>query len=158
MSSVKDNRHFCMMPWVHMHLWPAGFTYPCCMSDPNLPVGDTQTQTLQEIWNGPEMRELRLNMLQDKPSDACRRCYELEQNGLGTLRQGSMTKVGPKHWDKVTSTEEDGSAGDVNMAYLDIRFSNLCNLKCRSCGPQFSSSWFEDHKQMYGKLDHPKIR
>ena len=145
------------MPWIHLHLWPAGTTYPCCMSDPNLPVGDTQTQTLQEIWNGPEMRELRLNMLQDKPSDACRRCYELEQNGLGTLRQGSMTKVGPKHWDKVTSTEEDGSAGDVNMAYLDIRFSNLCNLKCRSCGPQFSSSWFEDHKQMYGKLDHPKI-
>jgi len=156
-EKLKNSKHFCMMPWIHLHLWPAGTTYPCCMSDPNLPVGDTQTQTLQEIWNGPEMRELRMNMLQDKPSDACRRCYELEQSGLGTLRQGSMTKVGPKHWDKVTSTEEDGSAGDVNMAYLDIRFSNLCNLKCRSCGPQFSSSWFEDHKQMYGKLDHPKI-
>jgi sulfatase maturation enzyme AslB (radical SAM superfamily) len=40
---------------------------------------------------------------------------------------------------------------------MDIRFSNLCNLKCRSCGPQFSSSWFEDHKSIYGKLDHPKI-
>ena len=144
------------MPWVHMHMWPAGYTYPCCMSDPDLPIGNTQDQSLQEIWNGEQLRNIRLNMLQDKPSKECRRCYELEESGMSTLRTGSLKNY-PKHWDKVNSTEEDGSAGDVNMAYLDIRFSNLCNLKCRSCGPQFSSSWFEDHKQIYGKLDHPKI-
>ena len=40
------------------------------------------------------------------------------------------------HWDKVEATSDDGSGGNVNMAYMDIRFSNLCNLKCRSCGPQ----------------------
>jgi len=139
-----------------MHMWPAGYTYPCCMSDPDLPIGNTQDQSLQEIWNGKQLRNIRLNMLQDKPSKECRRCYELEESGMSTLRTGSLKNY-PKHWDKVNSTEEDGSAGDVNMAYLDIRFSNLCNLKCRSCGPQFSSSWFEDHKQIYGKLDHPKI-
>lgn len=145
-----------MMPWVHMHLWPAGHAYPCCMSDPQLPVGNTQSQSLQEIWNGPEMQKLRLNMLSDKPSAECRRCYELEDNGMSTLRTVSLTNYN-NHWDKVETTADDGSAGDVNMAYMDIRFSNLCNLKCRSCGPQFSSSWFEDHKQIYGELDHPKI-
>ena len=153
---MSESKHFCMMPWVHMHLWPAGYTYPCCMSDPALPVGNTQTQSLQEIWNGPEMRQLRLNMLQDKPSPECRRCYELEDNGMSTLRTGSLENY-KHHQSKVEETSDDGSAGEVNMAYLDIRFSNLCNLKCRSCGPQFSSSWFEDHKQMYGKMDHPKI-
>ena len=137
-------------------MWPAGYTYPCCMSDPDLPIGNTQDQSLQEIWNGEQLRNIRLNMLQDKPSKECRRCYELEESGMSTLRTGSLVNY-PKHWDKVNSTQEDGSAGDVNLAYMDIRFSNLCNLKCRSCGPQFSSSWFEDHKQMYGKLDHPKI-
>ena len=156
-DKLKNSKHFCMMPWIHLHMWPAGTTYPCCMSDPAHPVGDTQTQSLQEIWNGPEMRELRMNMLQDTPSKECRRCYELEENGMGTLRQGSINNFGKNHWDKVEATGDDGSAGDVNMAYMDIRFSNLCNLKCRSCGPQFSSSWFEDHKAIYGKLDHPKI-
>jgi len=155
-DKLKSSKHFCMMPWVHMHMWPAGYTYPCCMSDPDLPIGNTQDQSLQEIWNGEQLRNIRLNMLQDKPSKECRRCYELEESGMSTLRTGSLKNY-PKHWDKVNATEEDGSAGDVNMAYLDIRFSNLCNLKCRSCGPQFSSSWFEDHKQIYGKLDHPKI-
>ena len=155
-EKLKQSKHFCMMPWVHMHMWPAGYTYPCCMSDPDLPIGNTQDQSLQEIWNGEQLRNIRLNMLQDKPSKECRRCYELEESGMSTLRTGSLVNY-PKHWDKVNSTQEDGSAGDVNLAYMDIRFSNLCNLKCRSCGPQFSSSWFEDHKQMYGKLDHPKI-
>ena len=156
-DKLKASKHFCMMPWIHLHMWPAGTTYPCCMSDPEFPVGDTQKQSLQEIWNGPEMRELRMNMLQDKPSKECRRCYELEENGMGTLRQGSIRTHGKNHWDKVHSTSDDGSAGDVNMAYLDIRFSNLCNLKCRSCGPQFSSSWFEDHKAVYGDPGHNKI-
>jgi len=155
-KQLKNSKHFCMMPWTHMHLWPAGTTYPCCMSDPEFPIGNTQEQSLQEIWNGKELRNIRMNMLQDKPSKECRRCYELEENGMSTLRTGSIGNYA-HHWDKVEATSDDGSAGDVNMAYMDIRFSNLCNLKCRSCGPQFSSSWFEDHKSIYGKLDHPKI-
>jgi len=155
-EQLKNSKHFCMMPWTHMHLWPAGTTYPCCMSDPEFPIGNTQEQSLQEIWNGEELRNIRMNMLQDKPSKECRRCYELEENGMSTLRTGSIGNYA-HHWDKVEATSDDGSAGDVNMAYMDIRFSNLCNLKCRSCGPQFSSSWFEDHKAIYGKLNHPKI-
>ncbi len=155
-EQLKNSKHFCMMPWTHMHLWPAGTTYPCCMSDPEFPIGNTQEQSLQEIWNGKELRNIRMNMLQDKPSKECRRCYELEENGMSTLRTGSIGNYA-HHWDKVEATSDDGSAGDVNMAYMDIRFSNLCNLRCRSCGPQFSSSWFEDHKAIYGKLDHPKI-
>lgn len=157
MSDIKQDKHFCMMPWVHMHMWPAGYTYPCCMSDPAYPIGNTQDQSLQEIWNGKELRKIRMNMLQGKPSKECRRCYELEESGLGTLRQGSITNFAENHWDKVNETSDDGSAGDVNMAYMDIRFSNLCNLKCRSCGPQFSSSWFEDHKVTHGDPGHPKI-
>jgi MoaA/NifB/PqqE/SkfB family radical SAM enzyme len=127
------------------------------MSDPDHPIGNTQTQSLQDIWNGSQMRQIRMNMLQGEPSKECRRCYELEENGMQTLRTSSINNFAEQHWQKVMDTSDDGSAGDVNMAYMDIRFSNLCNLKCRSCGPQFSSSWFEDHKQMYGELTHPKI-
>lgn len=152
----SDDKTFCMMPWVHMHTWPAGTTYPCCMADPDLPIGDTQTQNLQEIWNGPELRKIRMNMLQGKKSAECRRCYELEENGMWTLRRSANENF-QHHQNKVESTSDDGSAGDVNMAYMDIRFSNLCNLKCRSCGPQFSSSWFEDHKLTHGDPGHPKI-
>jgi MoaA/NifB/PqqE/SkfB family radical SAM enzyme len=126
------------------------------MSDPDLPVGNTQTHSLQDIWNGEQMRTLRLNMLQNKKSPECRRCYELEENGMWTLRKSSNENF-KHHQSKVEETSDNGNAGNVNMAYMDIRFSNLCNLKCRSCGPQFSSSWFEDHKATHGDPGHPKI-
>ena len=152
----KDDKVFCMLPWVHMHLWPAGTTYPCCLADPDLPVGDTQKESLQDIWNGEKMRQLRLNMLNGDKSPECRRCYELEENNMHTLRLSSNENF-KHHWDKVMQTDADGNAGDVSLNYMDIRFSNLCNLKCRSCGPQFSSSWFEDHKATHGDPGHPKI-
>ena len=36
------------------------------------------------------------------------------------------------------------------MTYWDIRFSNLCNLRCRSCGHIFSSQWYQDQARLAG--------
>ena len=33
------------------------------------------------------------------------------------------------------------------MKYFDIRFSNICNYKCRTCGSEFSSKWAQEHKE-----------
>ena len=57
----------------------------------------------------------------------------------------------------IDNTKEDGSA-DFVIKYWDIRFSNLCNLACRSCGTWFSSNWYEDHKKLTGAPPkHAKI-
>ena len=156
MTELLKSKTFCMLPWTHMHMWPAGTTYACCMADPDIPIGNTQEQSIEEIWNGDRMKELRLNLLKGEKDPICRRCHELEDNNVWTLRKSSNSNF-KNHIDKVKETAEDGSAGDVNLAYMDIRFSNLCNLKCRSCGPLFSSSWFDDHVQMYGSVPHKKF-
>ena len=39
---------------------------------------------------------------------------------------------------------------EFRMTYWDIRFSNLCNLSCRSCGHIFSSSWYQDQAKLAG--------
>lgn len=36
-----------------------------------------------------------------------------------------------------------------DLQYLDFRNSNLCNLKCRTCGPHFSSSWAKELNYEY---------
>ena len=51
---------------------------------------------------------------------------------------------GTNQMEHVRSTHEDGSVDGVNMTYMDIRFSNICNMRCRSCGPDLSSQWFND--------------
>jgi organic radical activating enzyme len=46
------------------------------------------------------------------------------------------------HIDKV----DQGATPKFDIVYWDIRFSNLCNLKCRSCGDIFSSNWVQENK------------
>ena len=38
----------------------------------------------------------------------------------------------------------------VDIQFLDIRFSNLCNLKCRMCNHGYSSRWHADELRMSG--------
>jgi sulfatase maturation enzyme AslB (radical SAM superfamily) len=52
------------------------------------------------------------------------------------------------HIGLVDKTHSDGTLEDFSMLYWDVRFSNLCNLKCRSCGPSFSSSWYQDQLKL----------
>ena len=39
----------------------------------------------------------------------------------------------------------------MKLIYWDIRFSNLCNLRCRSCGHIFSSNWYDDQVKLAGQ-------
>jgi hypothetical protein len=41
-------------------------------------------------------------------------------------------------------TSDDGTISDFKMKYMDLRFSNMCNMKCRSCGPGCSSLWAQE--------------
>lgn len=119
------------------------------MSEANGQVGDCKTQTLQEIWNSPGMRELRLNMLNETPSPTCTRCYEQNESGFFS-GQRSANKHHGHLINLVNETKPDGTLDRFQMTYWDIRFSNLCNLSCRSCGHIFSSSWYQDQTKLAG--------
>lgn len=141
---ITDNKTMCILPWVHLHPWPNGKTLLCCESPYDHPIGDLRTNTLQEVWNSPDMRQVRLNMLNNQPSPHCVRCYEKEKNGLESLRITSNSNWLKKHNDKVQATKPDGTVDEMHIVYLDFRFSNVCNLRCRYCGPELSSNWFAD--------------
>lgn len=152
---VKDP-YFCIMPWIHLHAFPDGRAYPCCLTNANNPVGNMNQQTMREIWNSDGMRELRLNMLEGRPSEACSRCYEQESHGFVSMRHSSSQNFG-HNVALADTTNPDGSLDWFQLRYYDIRFSNLCNFRCRSCGGQFSSNWYDDEVRMYGELDRKKI-
>ena len=63
-----DSDNFCMLPWMHLHAFPDGRAYPCCFALDKLPVGDVNKQSMEEVFNGPKMKQMRLNMLANKPS------------------------------------------------------------------------------------------
>ena len=156
-SKLYNSKVFCMMPWVHTHIWPNGNAFPCCMSDSDIVYGNLNDNSLEEIWNNEKYKKLRKNMLNEKESPECTRCYEMEKSNIWTLRKNT-NKYYIGHWDRVETTQEDGTVEEVNMGYMDIRVSNICNFRCRTCGPELSSAWYEDHSKLYGQPpENPKM-
>jgi sulfatase maturation enzyme AslB (radical SAM superfamily) len=81
-------------------------------------------------------------MLSETPHAACTRCYEQEESGFFSGRKSANKH----HGHHIKKLEEN----PFEMTYWDIRFSNLCNLKCRSCGHIFSSQWYQDQAKLAG--------
>jgi sulfatase maturation enzyme AslB (radical SAM superfamily) len=88
------------------------------------------------------MQRLRDDMLNERPNDACTRCYEQEESGFFSGRRSANKH----HGHHIKKLEEN----PFELTYWDIRFSNLCNLRCRSCGHIFSSQWYQDQAKLAG--------
>lgn len=151
-----ESDHFCMIPWIHMHGIPDGRAYPCCLGEMHLPIGNFRDNTMKEVWNSPAYRQMRKNMLADKPSKECTRCYEQESNGFFSMRNSANKNFG-QHIALVDDTKPDGTYEDFKLRYYDVRFSNLCNFSCRTCGSLFSSSWYNEETKIFGKRNHPQF-
>jgi radical SAM protein with 4Fe4S-binding SPASM domain len=140
---LTESKTFCIYPWIHLHAYPTGEIYPCCHAEMKYPAGNCKNQSLKEVWQGAAMTQLRQDMLSEQPNPACGRCYEQEQAGFFSGRR-SANKHHGHHIKKLDDNP-------FEMTYWDIRFSNLCNLSCRSCGHVFSSSWYQDQAKLAGE-------
>ena len=141
---LTESKTFCMYPWIHLHAYPTGDAYPCCHAEMLEKVGNCQQQSMKEIWSGDKMKQLRESMLEEKAHPACTRCYEQETAGFFSGRKSAN-----KHHGHQIKKGLDIDP-PFQMTYWDIRFSNLCNLSCRSCGHIFSSSWYQDQLKLAG--------
>lgn len=147
---LTHSETFCMLPWMHMHAFPDGRVYPCCLAQYFHPVGDLRKNTMREVWNQSKYKAMRVNMLADRPCIECTKCYEQERHGAFSMRNDANRNYG--HLIKeVNQTQTDGTHDEFKIRYWDVRFSNLCNFRCRSCGPIFSSNWYNDHVKLYNR-------
>jgi len=158
MADNEFPKYFCMAPWVHLSTWQTGDTYPCCAYDYETPIGNVNEEGFKGVWNNKKMKELRLAMLKDKPTHGCRKCFDYEKQGVFSYRY-KMNKDYAHHQGLVAQTKKDGTVDKLNIAFFDVRFSNLCNMKCRTCGSHFSSRWAEDEegKGRVVEIDYPHL-
>ena len=147
---------FCLAPWVSIHTWPDGKVFPCCLWNSRDPVGNVNAQSLEEIWNNEKMKKIRRSFLKGEKLKSCDRCFHLED----TVDQSYRQRINRDHKDKmhyVNETNQDGSLNIMNLHLWDVRISNFCNFKCRSCGLGLSSSWYSDSKALGEKADKALI-
>ena len=147
---LTESKTFCMYPWIHLNASPNGEAMPCCLWDYTVPMGSTKENTIQELWNNDKWKELRTSMMEGREHPGCVKCYGQEKAGFFSNRQ-SANKHHGHHIKRVSDTRPDGTSDIFQLTYWDIRFSNLCNLSCRSCGHIFSSSWYQDQVRLAGQ-------
>jgi hypothetical protein len=90
-------------------------------------------------------------------SSYCTACYKEEEIGHGSPRQIFNTKYA-NNFKYVKETKEDGTFERFNVVYWDFRLNNVCNFKCRMCGPGYSSSWEQEMRKHFNiEGEYPKI-
>lgn len=155
---VKHGKHFCVLPWVHFHSWPDGRVMPCCIADSNKPVANiNNNESVIQMMNSEDYKKMRTQMLNDEPVEACKRCYDLELMGTWTMRQSHNKRRGLEYVKDISeTTKDDGEITEFKMKYMDLRFSSICNMKCRSCGPGCSSLWAQEFVDRMGTDEYEK--
>ncbi len=133
---------FCVMPFVHLHITHHGTVTPCCQAptSADLSFGNINEQPIEAIWNGPALQRFRNRMLAGERDERCVGCYSKEDVGWVSLRNITNNKYA----EQARLARNGQGASATAPVYIDIRFSNHCNLRCRICGPTSSSAWHQD--------------
>lgn len=159
-EKLKELDSFCVAPWTHVHVIPDGTNIPCCLWDYSVHIDDKQKfgnitdhDTIHSLLNGDEYKKLRRQFVNGERAAGCHRCYTKEQNSSDSEAQPSLRQWMNSHFlddsiqlqQSIETTANDGTLNtDTPIRYIDIRFGNICNLKCRMCGHHLSSSWYEE--------------
>ena len=131
---------FCVLPWVSLEASPIGTVRPCCLADDEI-VDDTgqkfklSTANFQDIQNSSHMRNLRAQFLAEEKPQTCRKCWNEERSGRDSKRIHTLNRL--KHM----LPDQEWTTDAKPLMFLDLKLGNICNLKCRICGP-WSSSQF----------------
>jgi len=134
---TKDT--YCTLPFIHSHMSAGGTFKPCCNAYGSNSKHTTRNSdyTLASWFTGPEMQQLRQDMLEGRRNDLCTRCWQDEDRSGHSIR----TRMNQKY----------ASITDVDrpqIKYLDLKLTNQCNLQCMMCSPSDSNRIGDEAQQM----------
>lgn len=137
---------YCYAPFVHMHVHDSESRRICCISD-EFAIATKDDFNLSERWKSDYYKKYRklflTEDLEQNPPAICNRCTENEKAGAYSDRKMFDDLYSSKNLELNIETGTTlGTPIDI-----DLRASNLCNLKCRMCSPYSSSQLDKEVKQ-----------
>ena len=142
-----------MAPWAAISTDVNGSIRPCCRfeqphSQKEHKMPFMNDGTLEELWNSEPLQKLRKAFIDGEKPDECRQCWNEEKAGITSYRQ-SMNNLFEKYpWQNRRYNFE--SVESPSPFYIDLKLTNVCNLKCRMCSPMASSLIQKEQEKEYG--------
>jgi MoaA/NifB/PqqE/SkfB family radical SAM enzyme len=134
----------CAQPWMSLDIGHGGNFKPCCYFAGNIPQDNGRhyhitTHTLEQVYNSTYMKDLRQQFIQGDRPQGCKRCWSEEQDGSVSKRMLLKHRFIPDSFDA------NWEQNDIkNLKFVSVKTGNICNLKCRICGPGSSSKIAEE--------------
>ena len=133
----------CLAKWqqVSLHL-TTGMTNSCY----HPPLHNIDPEAIKTnpgaLHNTEHKKAQRKIMLKNEKPTECSYCWNMEAHGeLSDRHYRSGEPWAAEHFDTIMNSTGNE---DVIPSYVEVNFSNVCNLKCSYCSPQFSSTWAEE--------------
>ena len=143
----------CNYLWNQIAVDAFGKIKPCCRFREQNSIGNIK-QDLLGVINSAKYKWLRHHSMSGSKIQGCITCDDAEYVGIPSLRELA---------NKETKTP-DISKSHVDLdsiEYLHVSLGNLCNLKCMTCSPEYSSRWRKDYEILgwdtYGVAPHTHI-
>lgn len=139
---IENSKTFCMHPFTGIATREDGAIKPCCRG---LAIGWIQKESIETAWNNKNMRRIRKQVLNNERPNECGACFNLEDQGVESLRQRHISGLIPEARINLYPNALESLKDDFTMPFeiptMEIKLNNLCNLKCRMCNPTDSTSW-----------------
>lgn len=137
-EDLLSSKNFCILPFVHAHISTTGQSQVCCMSEETF--GNVKELGVSNVYskNNQKLINFRQSILNKGLPESCSNCSRPESYGNSSHRITSNQRFGH------LLNDIDDLVSNEKMFLWDVRFSNLCNLKCRMCGPGASTRIAEE--------------
>jgi MoaA/NifB/PqqE/SkfB family radical SAM enzyme len=140
LGDLFDRDSFCVLPIVHSFVDPTGNASLCCING-NDKIGNVNSSSFASVYSkdNPVLRTIREDMvLHNKLPNSCQeKCSNNSVLAHDSYRVGSNNYYKDAFLEHFTTEEE--LINNEDIFYLDIRFSNLCNLRCVYCNHEEST-------------------
>lgn len=138
---------FCLAKWLQHTLYlQNGMNHSCHHPQTHKVPLDEVKENHKALHNTKFKKAQMQKMLDgDRPSE-CDYCWRVED--MGEKYFSDRIYKSNVSWSQpyIYEVLEKGT-DDIEPTYLEISFSNVCNLKCAYCSPDLSSRWYDEIKQ-----------
>lgn len=121
----KDAKTLCFAPSSNLYFGRDGSVFCCCHNRDHA-VGKYPDNTIDEIWNGAPITELRQYLSNYNLSLGCQHCQK-------DFDRCSFSQVAANHFDELPIIK-----GYPSM--MEFELDSTCNLECSMCNGDLSSS------------------
>lgn len=140
MSTLYNPDTYC---WYAFSAYDSNHKWCCCIGTGNL-------QNFQQLNQDNEILQLRSDLQNGVKNPACQLCWAVENTGGFSNRQTSL------QW--INDTMPQGNYYDPKLRALWLDSGTVCNLACRTCNAQWSSSLYKELKDRRGPQNLPIIQ